>query len=67
MRAHLCKMLVCLALIFGSLTGAYMRPNEIEELMRTMNEPVVTVTIPDENDKHDPLKKQLREPGIKFD
>jgi hypothetical protein len=66
-RSRLCKLLVCLGLVFGSLTGAYMRPDEIEELMRTMNQPVVETTIPDESDKDDPLKKELREQGIQFD
>lgn len=67
MRTRLSKVLVCLTLGFGSLTGAYMRPEEIEELMRTMNQPVIEMTIPDEGDKDDPLKKELRERGIQFD
>ncbi len=67
MRKRLCKLLVCLALAFGALTGAYMRPEEVEELMRTMNEPVVTTTIPDAEDKDDPLKKELREHGVRLD
>jgi hypothetical protein len=36
--------------------GLAMRPDEIEELMRTMNESVIETTIPDESDKDDPLK-----------
>ena len=63
----MCKVLVCLALGFGALMGTYMRPEEIEELMWTMNQPVVETTIPDQSDKDDPLKKELREQGLKFD
>ena len=37
--------------------GLAMRPDEIEELMRTMSQPVIETTIPDESDKDDPLKK----------
>lgn len=67
MGARLCKVLVCLALGFGALMGTYMRPEEIEELMWTMNQPVVETTIPDQSDKDDPLKKQLRAQGLKLD
>jgi hypothetical protein len=67
MGTRLCKVLVCLALGFGALMGTYMRPEEIEELMWTMNQPVVETTIPDQSDKDDPLKKELRAQGLKFD
>jgi hypothetical protein len=59
-------VLVCLALGFGSLLGTYMRPKEIEALMWTMNHPVVETTIPDESDQEDPLRKQLRDQGLKL-
>jgi hypothetical protein len=55
-RTRLCKLVVCVALGLGSLMGLAMRPDEIEELMRTMNESVIETTIPDESDKDDPLK-----------
>lgn len=67
MRVRLSKLLVCVALGFGSVMGMAMRPEEIEALMRTMNQPVVETTIPDQNDKDDPLKKMLREQGLKLD
>jgi hypothetical protein len=41
--------------------GMPMRPDEIEELMRTMNESVIETTILDESDKDDPLKKLWEE------
>jgi len=37
-----------------------MRPEEIEELMCNMNQPKIVVTVPEENDKDDPLKEFLR-------
>ena len=61
MRTRLCKMVVCVALGLGSLMGLPMRPDEIEELMRTMNESVIETTIPDESDKDYPLKKLLQQ------
>ena len=61
MRTRLCKLVVCLVLGLGSLMGLAMRPDEIEELMRTMNQPVIEITIPDQSDKDDPLKKLLEQ------
>ena len=61
MRTRLCKLVVCVALGFGTLMGMSMRPDEIEELMRTMSQPVIETTIPDESDKDDPLKKILEQ------
>jgi hypothetical protein len=58
-RTRLYKLVVCLALGLGSVMGLAMRPDEIEELMRTMNQPVIEITIPDESDKDDPLKRLL--------
>ena len=34
--------------------GIPMRADEIQELMRTMNESVIETTLPDESDKDDP-------------
>ena len=50
-----------MALGFGALMGMSMRPDEIEELMRTMSQPVIETTIPDESDRDDPLKKILEQ------
>jgi len=60
MTIRLCKLLVCFALGFASCVGFVMRPEEIEELMCNMNQPKIVVTVPEENDKDDPLKKFLR-------
>jgi hypothetical protein len=60
MRIRLSKLLVCVALGFGSVMGMAMRPEEIAELMRTMNETVVETTIPDQGAKDDPLGLKVR-------
>jgi hypothetical protein len=60
MRIRLSKLLVCFALGFASCVGFVMRPEEIEELMCNMNQPKIVVTIPEEDDKADPLKEFLR-------
>jgi hypothetical protein len=46
-------LLVCLTLQFGLLTGVPMRPGEIEELMREMNEPTLARVLPSERDEGD--------------
>jgi hypothetical protein len=46
-------LLVCSMLEFAALLGLPMRPEEIEELMRTMNQPTLARTIPDETDSGD--------------
>ena len=53
MRHRLRTILLCLVLEMGALTGVPMRPEEIEELMHTMNQPKVAHTIPDEHEKGD--------------
>jgi len=66
MIKQVCKLVVCVVLGLGSMIMP-MPAEKIQELMRTMNEPMIETTIPDESDKDDPLKKELRERGIKFD
>ena len=51
--ARLRTILVCSMLEFAALLGLPMRPEEIEELMRTLNEPKVARTIPSEADNDD--------------
>ena len=55
MRVHarLRTMLVCSMLEFAALLGLPMRPEQIEELMRTMNQPKLARTIPNEADHDD--------------
>ena len=51
---HLLRtLLVCLPLAAGSLAGVPMKPEEIEELMHNLNQPKMTVTIPDDSENGD--------------
>lgn len=51
---HLLRTLaVCLPLMFGSLSGVPMKPEEIEELMHNLNQPKITITIPGESENGD--------------
>lgn len=55
------RILVIAAIGLGLLTGAPMRPEEIEELMRQMNQPRIAHTLPDESDQgDDPNKRRSR-------
>jgi hypothetical protein len=51
--ALLRTILVCSMLMFATLLGLPMRPEQIEELMHTMNQPKRAHVIPDENEKAD--------------
>ena len=55
MRVPAClrTILVCTMLEFAALTGATMRPDEIEKLMYTMNQPTFARTTPDESERGD--------------
>ena len=46
-------ILVCAMLEFAALAGVPMRPEEIEELMRQMNQPKLAHVLRDENDSGD--------------
>jgi hypothetical protein len=46
-------MFVCSLLEFGALSGVPMRPEQIQELMRTMNQPKLAHVIPNENENGD--------------
>ena len=52
-RSRLRTILVCTMLEFAALTGLPMRPEEIEELMYTMNQPKLARTTPDESERSD--------------
>jgi hypothetical protein len=60
MRTRLLKALVCVFLGFGSMMGVPMRPEEVVELMCNMNRPKIAITIPEDDDKDDPLAQWLR-------
>ena len=50
-RLHV--VMVCVVLQFGVLSGVPMRPDQIEELMKTMNQPKLAHVIPTEDDEGD--------------
>jgi len=52
-------LLVCLPLAFGSLAGIPMRPEEIEDLMHHLNQPKITVMVPDDSENGDDTIKRL--------
>ncbi len=47
------SLLLCAVLGWGSLLGVPMRPEEIEELMKSMNEPKIAHTLAEESDSGD--------------
>ena len=47
------KVVLCLVLGMGMVSGMPMRPDEIEELMHTMNQPKVVYTEPDDGESGD--------------
>ena len=47
------KIFLCLILCMASLHGIRMRPDEIEELMRTMNQPKLVRKFAEEEDRGD--------------
>ena len=53
MKKRFRKILLCLVLCVGSQVGLPMRPEEIEELMRTMNEPKLVRQFAEEEEKGD--------------
>lgn len=59
MKHKLRTLLVCLPLLVGSLIGAPMRPEEIEELMQRTNQQKIAYTIPDESENGDDTTKKL--------
>ena len=51
--SQLRTILVCAMLEFAALVGVPMRPEEIQELMRQMNQPKLAHVLRDENDSGD--------------
>jgi hypothetical protein len=52
-RHRLRTILVCMVLEWSALIGVPMRPEEIVDLMQTMNTPRVVLTNPDEHESGD--------------
>ena len=53
LKSRLRVWAVCLALQMGVLCGVPMRPDEIQEFMHRMNQPVVSHVLPAEEDGSD--------------
>jgi hypothetical protein len=53
LKKKLRVLLACAALEFGVLMGAPMRPDEIQELMRQMNQPKLAHVLRHEDDAGD--------------
>ena len=58
LKGRFCKALFCLALGLASL-GAPMPPEEIEELLCSMNQPKIAQTLPEEHENADDLIRKL--------
>jgi hypothetical protein len=52
-RERLRTIVLCLAVEFAVLSGVPMRPEEIRELMQTMNAPKVVHVLPEEDESGD--------------
>jgi hypothetical protein len=61
MRSRLRVVLVCAALQMGVLSGVPMRPDEIRELMKQMNQPKMAHVLPGENGEGDDPRDSLLE------
>jgi len=53
LKHRLRTLLVCLPLLLGAFVGAPMSPEEVEELMHSMNQQTMAHTIPGENETAD--------------
>ena len=53
MKRRFRKMLLCFVLCVGAQIGLPMRPDEIEELMRTMNQPKIVRKFAEEKERGD--------------
>ena len=53
MKRRFLNGFLCLVLCMASLSGFRMRPDEIEELMRTMNQPKIVRKFAEEEEKGD--------------
>jgi hypothetical protein len=56
-RQRLRTIFLCVVVEFAVLSGAPMRPEEIRDLMQTMNQPKVVHVLPDERATGDDLPR----------
>ena len=55
MKHRLRTLLMCLPLLVGSVIGAPMRPEQIEELLQNMNQQKIAHIIPNESENGDDM------------
>jgi hypothetical protein len=60
-KHRLRTLVVCLPLLLGAFSGMSMRPEEIEELMHSMNQQKIVVTVKDESENGDGTRPKLPE------
>jgi len=60
MKARFLKAIVCVALGMGSVMGMGIDPEKTVELLSQMNQPKIAITIPEDDDKDDPLAQLLK-------
>ena len=53
MKKRIQRIFLCLVLCMASMQGIRMRPEEIEELMRTMNQPKLVRKFAEEDERAD--------------
>ena len=58
-KDRFCKFVFCAMLGFASFGGAPLRPEEVEELMYTMNQPKIAHTLPEDAENGDDLIRKL--------
>ncbi len=60
-RGRLCKLLFCGARLLASFGGAPMRPEEIEQLLYTMNRQEIACALPDDAQSGGDLLRKVME------
>jgi hypothetical protein len=60
MKARFLIAIVCVALGMGSVMGVVMDPDKIAELLSEMSQPKIVITIPEDDDKDDPVGQLLK-------
>ena len=58
-KHRLRALFLCMPLLLGALSGMAMRPEEIEELMHSMNQQKIVVTVDDESENCDDTLPKL--------
>jgi hypothetical protein len=62
-KNRLRTLFLCLPLLLGAFSGMPMRPEEIEELMQSMNQQKIVVTVDDESQNGDDTLPRLPNVG----